>query len=78
MSNVASQLVPISVAARWLRVPVRWLRAEAEAGRIPSLRADKQFLCDLGAVETALLERARQPAPTEEGRRNVATAETTG
>ena len=58
------QLVPIRVAARWLRVPLKWLRAEAEAGRIPSLRADNQFLCDVEAVEKALLERARQPMPT--------------
>jgi hypothetical protein len=68
--SAESELVPIRLAARWLRVPVRWLRAEAEAGRIPSLRADNQFLCDLGAVEAALLERARRPAPTEEGRRD--------
>ena len=33
-----SQLVPINVAARWLRVPVKWLRDEAAAGRIPCLR----------------------------------------
>jgi hypothetical protein len=28
MSNATSQLVPLNVAARWLRVPLRWLRAE--------------------------------------------------
>jgi hypothetical protein len=47
-------------------VPFRWLRAEAEAGRIPCLRADKQFLCDFAAVEAALLERARQGANHEQ------------
>jgi hypothetical protein len=60
MSTSNSQLVPINVAARWLRVPVSWLRAEAEAGRIPCLRAGKAILCDFAAVEAALLERARQ------------------
>lgn len=55
-----SQLVPLNVAARWLRVPVSWLRAEAEASRIPCLRAGKAILCDFAAVEAALLERARQ------------------
>ncbi len=61
MSNMTpSQLVPLNIAARWLRVPLRWLRAEAEAGRIPCLRADSQILCDLEAVESALLKRAHQ------------------
>jgi hypothetical protein len=60
MSTTNPQLVPINVAARWLRVPVSWLRAEAEAGRIPCLRAGKTILCDFAAVEAALLERARQ------------------
>jgi hypothetical protein len=68
MENV-SRLVPLNVLARRLRLPVRWLRAEAEAGRIPSLRADNQFLCDPEAVEAALLERARRPA-RKEGRRD--------
>jgi hypothetical protein len=62
MSNTTpSQLVPLNVAARWLCVPLRWLRAEAEAGRIPCLRADNQILCDFEAVQAVLLERARQP-----------------
>jgi hypothetical protein len=60
MSNDTSQLVPINVAARWLRVPAKWLRDEAEAGRIPCLRAGKVILCNFVAVEAALLERARQ------------------
>jgi hypothetical protein len=62
-------LLPLNVVARRLRVPVRWLRAEAEAGRVPALRAGNQFLCDPAAVEAALLERARrpQPAPFAEG-----------
>jgi hypothetical protein len=63
-------LLPLNVVASRLRVPLRWLRAEAEGGRIPTLRADKQFLCDLEAVEAALLERARRPA-CKEGRRHA-------
>jgi hypothetical protein len=59
--STTSQLVPINVAARWLRVPVRWLRAEVEAGRVPALRAGNQFLCDFQTVENALLKRARRP-----------------
>jgi hypothetical protein len=61
----APQLVPIRIAARWLRVPVGWLQAEAEAGRVPCLRAGNRFLCDPDAVEAALLERARRPVGQE-------------
>jgi len=66
METIA-RLLPLNVVARRLRVPVRWLRSEAESGRVPSLRAGNQFLCDPEAVEVALLERARQRG---EGRRD--------
>jgi len=46
--------------ARLLRVPVRWLRMEAEAGRVPHIRADRAFLFDPDAVERVLLERAQE------------------
>jgi hypothetical protein len=65
MDTAPPRLLPLNVVARRLRLPVRWLKAEAEAGRVPALRADKQFLCDLAAVEAALLERARGPARHE-------------
>ena len=45
--------------ARRVRVPVRWLRAEAEAGRVPCLKADKAILFDAAEVERVLLKRAR-------------------
>jgi hypothetical protein len=68
MDTPTRSLLPLNVAARKLRVPFRWLRAEAEAGRIPCLRTDKQFMCDLEAVEAVLLARARQlPTAPEEG-----------
>jgi hypothetical protein len=62
-----SRLLPVNIVARRLRVPVRWLRAEAEAGRVPSLRAANAILCDPAAVETALLERARELVPATKG-----------
>jgi hypothetical protein len=64
--STPSQLVPINQAARWLHVPLRWLRAEADAGRIPCLRADEAILCDLDAVEAVLLARARRPVEPRE------------
>ena len=52
--------------ARRLRVTLRWLRAEAEAGRIPCIRAEKQMLFNADVVERLLLERAGKPAVVEE------------
>jgi len=52
-------LLPANQMARRLRVTLRWLRAEAEAGRIPCLHAEKQLLFDSDTVEQVLLERAR-------------------
>jgi excisionase family DNA binding protein len=49
--------------ARRLRVPVNWLRAEAEAGRIPHLRAGTAFLFDADAVERLVMERVRVAGP---------------
>jgi len=54
------KLVPLGVMARRLHVPTRWLRGEAEAGRVPCLRAERAFLFDPEAVEKVLLERAGQ------------------
>jgi hypothetical protein len=53
-------LLPLSLAARLLRVPTSWLRAEAEAGRLPHLKAGKAILFEFEALERALLARARQ------------------
>jgi PAS domain S-box-containing protein len=60
MDTSTRRLLPLNVVVRRLRVPFRWLRGVAEAGRIPCLPAGNQFLCDPEAVEAALLDRARQ------------------
>lgn len=54
-----SKLLPIGPMARRLRVPVRWLRTEAESGRIPHVKAERVYLFDPDTVEHVLLERAR-------------------
>jgi hypothetical protein len=54
-----SRLLPAGPMARHLRVPVRWLKAEAEAGRIPHVRAERVYLFDPESVELVLVERAR-------------------
>lgn len=56
-----SDLLPISLLARYLRVSPAWLRAEAEAKRLPAIDAGKgQFLFSRETVERVLLERAQQ------------------
>jgi hypothetical protein len=67
MQPTTRRLVRLTVAARQLRLPHKWLRAEAAAGRIPCLRAGDQILCDVEAVEAALLERARLLSPSADG-----------
>jgi hypothetical protein len=69
MTQIAAKLQPLNIVARRLRVPVRWLLEEAEAGRVPCLQAGKVFICDPEVVESALLERARLPVVNVEGRR---------
>ena len=54
------QLLPLGPTARWLRVPVAWLRGEAEAGTVPCVQAGRAILFDPPAVEAVLLERARK------------------
>lgn len=46
--------------ARRLGVTQTWLRREAEAGRIPVLRAGTRFIFEPEAVETAIAQRAAE------------------
>jgi hypothetical protein len=55
-----NKLLTVGQMARRLRVPVRWLRAEAEAARIPHVQAERVLLFDPDTVEQVLLERARK------------------
>jgi hypothetical protein len=48
--------------ARKARVPSKWLRREAEAGRIPCLNANGQLLFNSSIVEKLLLSLAGQQA----------------
>lgn len=52
-------LIPLNEMARRLRVTLKWLRGEADAGRIPHLNADGRILVDPKVVEDVLAERAR-------------------
>lgn len=52
------ETLPVNKAARCLRVPVRWLREEVEAGRVPALKAGRAILVHLPTVATILTRRA--------------------
>ena len=54
------KLMPMAAFARQTGVPASWLKAEAEAGRIPHLRAGSRILVDPAAVERVLLDRANE------------------
>lgn len=46
--------------ARRLGVTQTWLRSEADAGRVPCLRAGRRYLFAAAAVESILAARAAQ------------------
>lgn len=47
--------------ARRLGVTQAWLKREAEANRVPALRADRRLLFEPAAVEEAVAQRAARP-----------------
>jgi excisionase family DNA binding protein len=56
--NDTQYILTLPELARELRLPERWLRAEADAGRIPHLRAEHKYRFNRAAVERALADRA--------------------
>jgi hypothetical protein len=59
-----SELLSLPRAARRVGVTARWLRDEANAGRVPHLRAGTRYLFDLTTLTQALVDRA---AKTRQG-----------
>ncbi len=57
----------LGAMARRLRVPATWLRAEAEAGRIPHLRAGNALLFDPEVVERIVFDRLRESSTPAKG-----------
>ena len=55
-----ADLVNVHGLARVLCLPVRWLKVEAERGRLPCLRVGRHMRFSVEAVERVLLERARK------------------
>ena len=57
--------VPLRRAASRLGVPIAWLKAEAEAGRVAHLKVGRRLLFNLAAVECDLIHRSMSDAQTE-------------
>jgi hypothetical protein len=54
----AHVLLNLQQLSRLLRVPATWLKAEADASRLPCVRAGSQRLFNAEVVERILAERA--------------------
>jgi hypothetical protein len=62
-----SDVLPLNRAARKLGVPANWLKAEADAGRVPHLRAGAKYVFELSAAAEAIAQQIRANAPSGNG-----------
>jgi excisionase family DNA binding protein len=60
MENTTPQLLSLPALATALKLPDGWIKAEADAGRIPHLRIGNRYRFNLDAVIRALAERAAE------------------
>lgn len=65
------RFIPLHVLSRLTGLPVSWLRAEADAGRIPCLRAGRRRMFNIGLVMSALSERSLTPCLEACGTKHV-------
>ena len=63
----SSTYISLDALGGALGVPRSWLKAEADANRIPCLRVNRRRLFNLAAVRGALDERAAAPTVAGEG-----------
>lgn len=60
MENSHSQLLSLPALAEVLKLPENWIKAEADAGRIPHLRIGRRYRFDRYTVVAVLAARAGQ------------------
>jgi excisionase family DNA binding protein len=60
MQNGTSELLSLPALAEALKLPESWIKAEADAGRIPHLKIGKRYRFNRDAVFGALAKRAAQ------------------
>jgi len=56
--RIPESFIPVRRLAARIGVPAAWLKREAAAGRVPSLRVGRRLLMNREAVERVLLQRA--------------------
>lgn len=71
---ITSELLSLLRMARRLGVTQQWLRAEADAGRVPCLKAGKRYLFNADAVQQALADKAAQGLQDGQGVTNAPSA----
>ena len=54
------EIISLHGLARELKLPIQWLKVEADNGRIPCLRAGRRRLFNFDAVVKVLAQRAAQ------------------
>jgi hypothetical protein len=60
MENDTIRLLSLPALAEAIKLPESWIKAEADAGRIPHLKVGKRYRFNLSAVIFALAARAAQ------------------
>ena len=55
-----SELLSLPRAARELGVPAQWLKAEADAKRVPCLKTGARYLFELTTLSSALVAQLRE------------------
>jgi excisionase family DNA binding protein len=60
MENGNPQLLSLPALAEALKLPESWIKAEADAGRIPHLRIGKRYRFNRETVVAVLAHRAAQ------------------
>ena len=60
LEEAMSELLSLPRLARRLGITRKWLKAEADAGRLPCLNAGGRYVFDLEAVQEALAKRAAE------------------
>ncbi len=60
MENGNAQLLSLPALAEALKLPERWIKAEADAGRIPHLRIGRRYRFNRETVVAVLAQRAAQ------------------
>jgi excisionase family DNA binding protein len=62
MNNTSSQLLSLPALAEVLKLPEDWIKAEADAGRIPHIKIGKRYRFNLNTVVGVLADRAAKNA----------------